>query len=1004
MTTKREENTRASSYASSDKPLFQARNIDRKIFTRARAPKDEPVLGPDGVSPASRSRIPRKSSPAKATASLVRAYERASREDAEGGTVESIGVTEAVRDGSPSPAPRPRPVVRESLREKDERRMNRLRDGMAITRSSPLAFNGARSAEHAVEDDSTTGTIGSGSGGSVSGSGASLGEDFTDEALERRMQQYARDQERAKEVLGSQKGLFARRGVGARVHETGSTLARRSSGSSIESEPGIRIPSNWGSKARARGSWMQRIMSPDNSGDIQSEHQRASSEGLVDWVGAAVDVPLPSIEDGSVTQEPTPPHSRPSSAQPANTSFQKSHIWEADDFTANSVLMSTSPQLRIRNPRLDDIREAEIESSSKRAVATGKLEEIRERNSEERSISPERLRRPSRDTFSEAPSAENRDDFAVTSSSSESNNERGNSSEGVRKASANILIERGAPGTVKDNVGNEAPIIPPKSASRKRSHSPEKDISAIPVGLVKAASSNTSVQQDYSHEKTILEEEGEAIPGTPITIFKGAASDEKKGHTHDDSWDALRKLAKVASPSPSPSVEQQDEKLPKEARKHSERPVLSKRSSTASTPKSDVDPEERIQAEASLFELPDLKYDPNSTRNPSLERDGSLEATPRPRVDPLSLPTPVVTGAYIDTPAPRGRLPRISRRASSEPDIDDVLQDEVSRLAIKDFIRNSSSRSGSANKVNNASQSARDRLPGPLSSHPVDRARIAKPRSRSRPLLTNTANPASVKDDLRRIQQEAQIEDSTLDNFDELLAAEGDDPNSTTIMEVPLDLERDSKGRPLSEKERERRQEISAYERMAKSIKSGLLNIRDAKRGIERLEDRVSSSPEPMVHTHNHHHCTACASLDPWYHVTFSVPKLWVKDPTSLTGVRFTWWGLPLVLFITWFILESLTCEYICHPKYAIVNEWHPSDPFWGWALPTLVDRWTGGILKFCIKYMWRLLLWIWSSWTDLDSSGRGRGMGSGAHRKPVKPPDVTRSWTDGSMFEDETL
>jgi hypothetical protein len=147
---------------------------------------------------------------------------------------------------------------------------------------------------------------------------------------------------------------------------------------------------------------------------------------------ASADIPRPSVEVGPSAQ-PTPPSSRPSSAQPNSGSPEKSKMWDADiDFTAHSLQESTSPLLRVKTSKLDDIRRREIESLTARAVATNRLEEIRERNSEERSALSESSRVNSRQT-------------------------------------------------------TPAPTKEP--------------------------------QEEVYHERTILEEEGEHIPNTPITIF-----------------------------------------------------------------------------------------------------------------------------------------------------------------------------------------------------------------------------------------------------------------------------------------------------------------------------------------------------------------------------------------------------------------------------------------------------------------------------------------------------
>ncbi len=901
--------------------------------------RDEPVGSPED-SPSSRIPLPRKNSSPRVTTSLRDAYEKATREEKDGLVPEKGRERYAEIGGSPSPAPRPRPIGG-SQRERDDQRMRRLREGMKVATGSLLSRNDDNDPVSALEDDDTRSN---GSGGS----GVSPEEELTDQWLNE-MKRAANDQQRVASALSSQNRLFTRGGLGTRVTETAQTLVRRSSASSLESEPSIRIPRNWGRHARKNPGWLNRISSPESSEEVYSLPQKVVSEGSIDWAGAAVDAPLPSVENGSPVQEPTPPHSRPNSAQLQNMTTQKSHIWDPEfDFTAQSVQESTSPQLKVRNTKLDEIREREIEALSKRAVATARLEEIKERNSTERSVTPDTMTLTARDAIQRRKS-EDADRWVRQRFRSASDVEDSSRLEAVAEVGAVAISSETQ--DIQDTETKVLDEVQSLATTAGKEISPEVGESSKEADL-KATCATESYLQDYGPKKTILEEEGEAIPGTPITIFRGAAAKEKKpsqlGHSRDDSWENLRKLARLTSATPSPASGKLAERPSDESLKYLNR--LSgdiKRLSGASTPpKSDIDPEERIVSEVSLFELQDDKPDRSSLRTPSPAGDDGVDDTPRPKADPLILPTPVVTGAYIDTPAPRGRQPKISRPSSPPLAKGDELHDEVSRLCLKDFMRGSSSQSSTSQKDARAAQRGTEQAEFQLSSKSPAQPSRRMSSQRSRAPLVNSAHPANVEDDLRAIQQEA--DDSTLDDFDGLILAEGEDsdPNST-IMETMIDLEKDDKGQPLSAEERERRQEMLAIERMNKTIKSGLVSIRDAKRGIERLEDQVSSTT------------TSESSKTSFYYLTTPVPRLWSRDSTKWTGVRFTWIGLLLALFTAWLFMEDIACEMICHPIYATTNDWSPNDPFWGHALPTLLNRMTGG----SVKYFFKALLWIYSLW-----------------------------------------
>jgi hypothetical protein len=746
---------------------------------------------------------------------------------------------------------------------------------------------------------------------SMEGSGSdlsriSLVEDPTEDDFDTKMKQFSRDQERLRGAITNQKGLFSKPDIGPRIAETTRTLARKTSASSLESEPPVRLPRTWGSRAKKPGDWMKRILSPDTSQEIKDL-------ALSDQQVAAADVPLPSIETSSSVQEPTPPSSRPASAQPKNMSPEKSKVWDADiDFTAQSLQISTSPQLRVRSTKLDEVREREIQSLTARAVASNRLEEIRERNSEDRSTLSDSVR-----------------------------------------MNANGLDTK----TIKGQEDNE---------------------------------------KEEFHEMTIMEEEGEHIPNTPITIFSAASyrggsnhssrerksnhdrdgSTGKSDHKREDFREILRRLSRATSASPAPSrsedkiegpssTTQEDNEIQSRntVGKAVEDPLKSnsldvdvdmKRRSTASTPpKSDVDPEERITAEAKLFELQDNKSERNSirasSRSPSPSDDGKFDETPKPKADPLSLPTPKVTGAYIDTPAPTVRKPRKSHSISDSYE----LVNADGGTSSSENKRNQKGSSGSSDSLERDQSKPKSRGTSSRREHSKPQSQATKQSQPRR--LRNSVNPTTVAEDLRRIQLEAQIEDSTLDDFNALLKADNTATenflnNNTTILEPVLDLEYDEMGNRLSQNERERRLERLTLDRMNQHLKNTSSSIRDARQGIERLEHQVSSSS------------SRSQKRDDTLYVKIPVPRLWISaSPTHgrnqglfKTNWKFTWLGFILAIFFSWYIAESAMCEVYCHPLYSSHNTWHPSDPFFPWAIPTKLDQWTGGVVSTTAYNVWQ--------------------------------------------------
>lgn len=993
-TTRPDDSARPSSAAANirrgDQPLFAAKKRETKYFALSGGDPElqrglqERDANPNDAKarnyePETRDMVPHvraTSNEGQAPTSLKAAWERALREEED--------ERKAVGLGSPSPAARPRTANRLA----DQRRVDGIRSGRSLDLRRPSAIPRPQS----VRDDTTE------ESGSFTGS---LGEDGEEDELDRKISQFARDEERAKRLVQGRE-LFSRQAAGLREAETGQALQRTTSGSN-ENEPGVRIPAQWGRRARkSDNKWLQRIVSPDSSVevDVPTRNTGGGPRG-VDWAEAAANTPIPTIEGEGPGQQLTPPQSRPTSVQPRTASPERSQLWDADlDFTAGSVMESNSPQLRIRNSKIDDIRAREIEAMSKHAVANARLVEIRERLSEDRSVSPELLKATANEN-SRIPSSTVRKP-AFQRKSAESFEVADKSAKSLEPGPAMERLFGEIQGT--KSQPEQAPVDLPKVVKRdRRARSIEG-----PMVARKSPSPSQQEQQEHLHERTILEEEGEPIPGTPITIFRNAdRASQEDDHEREDSYDTLRRLAAITRQSRVPKAINPEDKGADKAQKQTiPAPTESKRHSRSnSTQKSDVDPEERIAAEKDLFEIPDNKSERNSMREPSpLEDETAAEETPRPKPNPLSMPTPVVTGAYIETPAttrqskirPPSPKPETTREPAEKP-----------KAGIKDFIR--SSRSSSRSQTDTSRRSSRDEpsAPNPL----VERLKPAPRPSHPRPPLINSAQPASAIADLMRIQRDAAIEDNTLDDFADLLAAdtEGEiDANSTTILQHALDLEKDEKGRPLSAAERERRMQEVQLDKMKRGLNHGLESIRNAKRGIEKLEHQVSSSPvPPKATTHprsasaEHYKCSMCASGSNVYHLAIPIPRLWFWDSSRLLRVRFTWFGLAVALWLAWYIAETITYDCIGKPEYSSDGNYDMYGPDWGWSLPRLADNWSGGAVVWSGEKLQMAALWVWEACVGKEPE------------VPWVPQVRTRKgvWSDGdffegdgsSMFEDET-
>ena len=483
-------------------------------------------------------------------------------------------------------------------------------------------------------------------------SGMSFLDDLTDDSIGRAMAQHARDEQRLNGLVKRDGQPFSKARVGEKVGLTVENLRRKngsngSSGSgtiggsisSRGSEPSLNIPREWGRKGKGGKDWLTRINSRGGkfTGDLPIEPKVAitadpvkngSAGRIVDWVAAAADVPLPSVEEGSSHAGSSSQSSTPMSVLHGRTSLDRVREWEIndDDFTARSLQVSDSPPIRIRNATLDRIREREIESLEKRAVTTNRLDELREKSSLENL--------------------------------------------GRRSPSARLEEPQRQINTVMEEV------------SRRRTSFGDLSLQSISEDDL---DHNEGLGVPFKSE-----EQREPVPDTPVVIYKrpprmdnvhGVASQttsEKERHPsfqasyhRDDPRDLLRSLARATSASPSPikinesnahldvemSGDEEASKRPPEEAPH----AAAIQPQAQSTDKEDSDRitnlQPRSEGSKGTVKTPHQPKSKVYLETPLVTGAwiDSVKTPLQSQTKPtMNLKTPLVTGAWIDTPLPTG--------------------------------------------------------------------------------------------------------------------------------------------------------------------------------------------------------------------------------------------------------------------------------------------------------------------------------------------------------------
>lgn len=682
--------------------------------------------------------------------------------------------------------------------------------------------------------------------------------------------------------------------------------------------------------------------------------------------------------------------------RPHNTKLDE--IRDREERVEHQIPIPDRHAARPKNTKLDDIRQREINGIPRRSFASMRLGEIREQNSMIRSLSPE----------------ENRP-----------------------QTSGGIVPEK------KPSPEPERKELPrPKSAFEVAG----EQIPDTPVTIYK--SRRTSIE---THEKD----------GNESNDVKDVTR-PSLSHRRTDSRDLLRQLARATSSSPAPEAESrrpadsdgplsrpQDPRLDtasaiplpsannglrhrlhRQNRDPDSKPTvgfagLARNRSTDSVKSkksmhSEADPTDRIAAEANLFAPADNQSEKGSMKAPSpvpeSDDEKDVEATPRaPKPDPLTMPTPRVTGAYVETPA-TVRVEKIEVKDEKEREREKDTTQEKEKPSKREerplrprstSLRNKRTELvASGSDRDTASDPGTDEKPRTRATSTGMRRRRPRSLSRRRAPLKNSARLPSVKDDLKELQRVHHIDDSTLDDLEEVLLgrkAPSQDlealldnlPQNTSLDDdFDFDLELDTKLNTRTNQidPQNDNSDLVRLTRMNNTLKSSLYGIHTAARGIERLSDQVNTktkanenrAAEDKSIENNPVQVKVSddetVKLEPLKteelkkpempknavesmelpHDKHSIPAVYTTHPSTGTvsyvhlpiprlyhrkPFRLSLLGLLVLVLSLWYAAESAMCAMFCRPTRCGSTPcvWSINDPTFGTAIPVKLDQWTTG-------------------------------------------------------------
>jgi hypothetical protein len=367
-------------------------------------------------------------------------------------------------------------------------------------------------------------------------------------------------------------------------------------------------------------------------------------------------------------------------------------------------------------------------------------------------------------------------------------------------------------------------------------------------------------------------------------------------HRRHDSQDLLRRLAR-ASNTPSPARPQTTPPEPLDgssetaARSESSRKEgkqnVEENASVPDTVSEPVAPVSEVgtEREGSQATSHEAERLPEPSTKTAAETS-NVDVTPMPVKRPVLNPkTPVVTGAWVDTPGPR------------------TVQRSVSTSR-------SRSRSRSPKKVDPRKTKSLERL-RPGAKEPANLAMEV-----IRPQLPRSALQALVEEAKAQDRQSgADFGDSTINSLEELITPLTEiamDEDTLQGLQMPTDA-------PRNDAERQRQQELLHLHRMNDRLRAARTSIRDASRGMKRVEDRVEHvEGEHGEKTTVIKRTCLCAtehhvqdfSMWRWWKSLFWEQRLKTLRQSSNSRLRL-WGGLTglsifLIVFFAWWISEEI--------------------------------------------------------------------------------------------------
>ncbi|OQV03800.1 hypothetical protein CLAIMM_08796 [Cladophialophora immunda] len=521
-----------------------------------------------------------------------------------------------------------------------------------------------------------------------------------------------------------------------------------------------------------------------------------------------------------------------------------------------------------------------------------------------------------------------------------------------------------------------------------------------------------------------LKDLGEAVPNTPVVVYRSSSSSTDKSKSSQrsmpDSLDQLQRLARAVSTTPRPSPATHELSLVLDDASAVPLPTL----------------EDDLKSQSSLADHDNIDNKKKVAETPRVTggwTDTILPDTVKTRnqtqrVTKYAQTPHVNAGGWIETPLPNGdRVPNIQ--------IPRIVEEETEELVTGETPTDVAAADG---MEHNAPPPAAP-VEEPGSKIAPKKEEVILPKS----ALTNVLNEAKQKrlvshditDPPRDENDTLNLGDATIQSFEDLLTDAADITADLTSLikagaeeEVLALRERNKLTAPIAlDEDTSSASEVAFIGHLTSRMERLMSNLHEARKGIARLEQKVSHTPsmsltgpdqqmQALVAVEDPNQpCVRCGRSNddishlphqkepvaissfmalPIAYTTFTLPIPLLFHPRTASQDnkrrnRFidvlpgspTWLGYLTFSIWIWYILECVLAEIYARPLYAERYIWPTQpEPEFPFVLPTMLYRWIlGGSLGSMLiapvvtvsSVVWRLIVAVckvmgmWLGWWD---------------------------------------